>query len=108
MPQPESKKSFTFDRPRKYRIRIQGFLDESWSDRLGGMSIKTPNRGDHEQVTTLIGLLVDQAALAGVLSTLYELHLTLLSVEYLEDEKVSKGKPIEKKIGESSSTHSSE
>ena len=84
MPQPESKKSFTFDRPGKYRIRVQGFLDDSWSDRLGGMSIKTPNRGDHEHMTTLIGLLIDQAALAGVLSTLYELHLTLLSVEYLD------------------------
>ena len=96
MTQPESTKSFTFDRPGKYRIRVQGFLDESWYDRLGGMSIKTPNRGDPKQVTTMLGLLVDQATLAGVLNTLYELHLTLLSVEYLEDEKSNKGKGGEK------------
>jgi hypothetical protein len=31
-------------------------------------------------VTTLKGELGDQAALAGVLNTLYELHLTVLSV----------------------------
>ena len=86
MPQPESRKSFTFDRPGKYRIRVQGFLDESWSQRLGGMSITKRKRGDHKQVTTLVGIMVDQAALAGVLNTLYELHLTLLSVEYLDGE----------------------
>jgi hypothetical protein len=34
-------------------------------------------------VTELVGQVRDQAKLAGVLSTLYELHLTLLSVEYL-------------------------
>ncbi len=34
--------------------------------------------------TMLEGVLSDQAALAGVLNTLYELHLTVLSVERLE------------------------
>ena len=83
MPQSKSKKSFTFDKPGQYRIRVKGFLDESWSDRMGGMSITTPNLGDREQVTTLVGILVDQAALAGVLSTVYMLGLPLLSVTYL-------------------------
>lgn len=32
-------------------------------------------------VTTITGLMTDQAALSGVLETLYELHLTLLNVE---------------------------
>ena len=82
MPKSENKKSFTFDRPGIYRIRVQGFLDESWSERLGGMSITTRYRGDPKQVTTLVGIMVDQAALAGVLNTLYELHLTLLSGVY--------------------------
>jgi hypothetical protein len=36
-------------------------------------------------VTTLYGEVLDQAALAGVLSGLYSLHLPLLSVEYIED-----------------------
>jgi hypothetical protein len=40
---------------------------------------------ESKQVTSLIGVLIDQAALAGVLADLYELHLTLLSVEYLDD-----------------------
>ncbi len=33
----------------------------------------------------LIGRLVDQAALAGVLNALYELHMPVLSVDFLED-----------------------
>ena len=35
--------------------------------------------------TALVGWLADQAALFGVLNTLYGLHLPLLSVEYLDN-----------------------
>ena len=86
MPQPESRKSFTFDRSGNYRIRVQGFLDESWSERLGGMRITSSNPKDKRSVTALAGQVRDQAELAGVLNTLYELHLTLLSVEYLDED----------------------
>jgi hypothetical protein len=47
------------------------------------MYITTNRRGDRKTVATLVGLMRDQAELAGVLNTLYELHLPLLSVEYL-------------------------
>jgi hypothetical protein len=81
MSQSKSRKHFSFDRPGTYRIRIQGFLDESRTHSLGGMTISTNAWGDPEQVTTLVGSLPDQASLAGVLHTLYDLHLTLLSVK---------------------------
>jgi hypothetical protein len=83
MPQPESRKHFSFDRPGTYRIRIQGSFDESWTHSLGGMTITTNARGDPEQVTTLVGWLTDQASLAGVLHALYDLQRTLLSLELL-------------------------
>jgi hypothetical protein len=83
MPKSESKKTHTFDRPGNYRIRVQGFLDESWSERLGGLRITTSTRGDQKTVSTLIGQVRDQAELAGVLNSLYQRHLTLLSVEHL-------------------------
>ncbi len=85
MPQPKSRKSFAFDRSGNYRIRVQGFLDESWSERLGGLRITTSRLKDQGPVTSLVGQVRDQAELAGVLNTLYELHLTLLSVEYLDE-----------------------
>jgi hypothetical protein len=83
MLQPEGKKSFTFDRPGKYRIRVQGFLHESLSERLGGLHITTSTLMDQGPVTVLVGQLRDQAELTGVLNALYQRHLTLLSVEHL-------------------------
>jgi hypothetical protein len=71
------------DTPATYRIRVRGYLDSSWSDRLGGLTITPKNQGDDSMETTLYGQVLDQAALAGVLSALYDLHLPLLSVEYL-------------------------
>ncbi len=74
---------YSFDRPGIYCIRVLGVLDESWSDKLAGMSITTRNWGGDGLITTLVGKLPDQAALSGVLETLYEAHLTLVSVEML-------------------------
>ena len=81
----ENIKGFTFDGPGNYRIRVQGFLDEKWSERLAGMYITVSHREDRRTLATLVGRLQDQAELQGVLNTLYELHLPLLSVEYLDE-----------------------
>jgi hypothetical protein len=83
MSTPERRKSYPFDRPGNYRIRVIGYLDESWSDRFAGMQITKSSPNDQGPVTSLVGHLSDQAELAGVLNTLYEMHLTLRSVEYL-------------------------
>lgn len=73
-----------FDRPAKYRIRVKGYLPESWSDRLGGMAIT--DEGESGAPTTILcGRLLDQAALLGVLNALYGLHLPLVSVEHLDE-----------------------
>ncbi len=75
------------DTPATYRIRVQGRMDQSWSEQLSGMSIThtQADTSDKLSVTILIGHLKDQAALSGVLNTLYELHLPLLSVENLDE-----------------------
>ena len=72
-----------FDSPATYRIGVQGRIPTKWCDRMEGMTIteRAPEAESH--VTTLLGELSDQAALAGVLNTLYELHLPVLSVERL-------------------------
>ena len=87
MPPLKGRECRPFDRPGKYFIRVQGFLDETWSEKLGGMTIMTSGGGSQERVTMLVGQLQDQAELSGVLNTLYELHLPLLSVELLTGEK---------------------
>ena len=68
--------------PGTYTIRVQGPLDATWSNQLGGMRI-TVNGTGRRAVTVLVGRLADQAALLGVLNTLYELGLPLLSVDYV-------------------------
>ena len=70
-------------KPATYRIRVQGQLDTSWSPRLGGMEISTTSAPEQVPVTTLEGVLLDQAALAGVLDVLYSLCLPVISVEYI-------------------------
>lgn len=64
-----------------YEIRIQGYLHESWSDRLGGMTIIPMQDESGFAITTLRGRLPDQAALFGVLSALYDMRLPLLSFD---------------------------
>ena len=65
--------------PQVYVITAQGELEPAWSDRLGGMTITVHHRLDGP-VTILTGELVDQAALQGVLTLLYDLGLPVLAV----------------------------
>jgi hypothetical protein len=67
------------DKPAIYRISVRGIVPESWTDRLGGMRIVA----DSSAATTLEGWLPDQAALKGVLDTLYELRLCIKEVTCL-------------------------
>jgi len=79
-------KSFSFQRSGKYRIRVLGALDKSWSGRLGGFSISTGFKQNEEKsVTELVGQVRDQAELSGVLETLYNLHMTILLVEHQDE-----------------------
>lgn len=76
---------------RRYRIRIGGEIDPSWSDRLGGLSIRRDEEKetDGQATSTLEGVLRDRAALLGVLSTLHDLNVSLISVQSvnLEEEE---------------------
>jgi hypothetical protein len=64
-----------------YRIEIRGLLDDSWSARLGGLSITSVQDLEYgDQITTLEGSVPDQAALLGILNTLYNLKLPLIAV----------------------------
>ena len=74
-----------YDRSGIYAIHIAGRLDRSWADRLGDLTIVSIEEDDegHQPVTVLKGCLPDQAALLGVLNTLYNLRYPLLFVRYL-------------------------
>jgi hypothetical protein len=68
-----------------YHIRVEGHLDPSWSDWLGGLEIAAQT--DNE--TLLTGPVVDQAALHGILDKLYALNLTILAVVQVKIDQAS-------------------
>jgi hypothetical protein len=73
------------DRDRtRYQIKVQERLSENWSDWFGGMRITVECRGDGASITTLIGVVADQAALRGILDKIWDLNLTLISVLPIE------------------------
>ena len=85
MPDDLNEKHLKLWTPATYLIEVEGDLDENWSDRLAGLRIRSRQRADESTVTMLSGRLRDQAELAGVLNSLYELHLPILKVEILSD-----------------------
>ena len=70
--------------PATYRIHVKGHLVSDWSDRLSDLKVEKSVGLDGQETTMLEGRLADQAALSGVLHTLYELHLPVISVECLD------------------------
>jgi hypothetical protein len=80
-----SRNPIPFDQPATYQINVLGRIDPTMSDLLGGMTICPDTVEAGHTVTSLCGELNDQSALAGVLNTLYELHLTVLMVKRLND-----------------------
>ena len=66
--------------PGRYEIRLEGHLSSRWASRFDGMTLTT-----HEDGTTVItGRVVDQAALHGLLRTLGDLGLPLVSLSQVD------------------------
>src|SRR5512146_1083442 len=63
-----------------YEIRIEGLIDDRWSEWLGGMALTHEDNGE----TVLLGELRDQTALQGVLERIRDLGLELISVRRLD------------------------
>jgi hypothetical protein len=62
--------------PMVYQIRIRGHLGRQWTAWFGGFAIALEPNGD----TLLTGAVVDQAALYGLLRTVRDLGIPLVSV----------------------------
>ncbi|UCC88368.1 MAG: hypothetical protein JSV81_03400 [Anaerolineales bacterium] len=69
--------------PVVYQIRIKGHLGRQWADWFEGLTITLEDNGE----TLLTGLVVDQAALHGLLKRVRDLGMPLLSVNRLEPDQ---------------------
>ena len=67
----------------RYEIRLNGQLDQRWSDWFEGFTLTIQSDG----TTTLTGPVVDQAALHGLLRRVGDLGVTLMSLNVTNQTK---------------------
>lgn len=65
-----------------YRIRVKETLDRSFIDWLGNLSLHPLENGE----TIIVGSFTDQPALRGFLDQLWNLNITVIKVERIENE----------------------
>lgn len=70
------------DNPIVYEIKLQGHLDKDWSSWLDEMTISYK-----DDCTILTGQMADQSALRGLLSKVWDMNQTLVSVNRIEKSK---------------------
>ena len=68
------------NKPESYEIRIQGHLNIRWLDWLGCQELIHTKTGE----TILTCLILDQAALHGLLAKIRDMNLKLISVSQVE------------------------
>jgi hypothetical protein len=66
-----------------YRIIVEGVLDPVWRECLGGLEITEERQPGRPAITRLEGRPTDDAALQGVLDTLFMIGMRLVTVERL-------------------------
>jgi hypothetical protein len=59
-----------------YEIQVKGYLDARWNELFDGMTIAWK-----DNVTTISGMVADQAALHGLLARVRDYGLVLLSIK---------------------------
>ncbi len=70
-------------------IKVEGHLDAHWSEWLGGLAITHDDEGN----TLLTGIILDQAALHGILVQFRDLGLPLISLKRVENNKAKNDCP---------------
>lgn len=70
-----------------YEIQVEGYLDERWGTWFSGLTVTLQHVDQQPPITTLTGPVADQSALRGLLGKLWDLNLTILSVQRIETEK---------------------
>ena len=72
------------DKAETYCIRVEGHLEDIWSEWFDGMTLERMTDG----TTTLIGPVVDQAALHGLLLKLHNMGLALITCDRISSQNV--------------------
>ena len=68
----------------RVQIRVQGWIGERWANWFDGMTMTYEGAEDDSPITVLTGPVVDQAALRGLLTKIWDLNLALISISRIE------------------------
>lgn len=71
------------DQPMIYEFKMKGHLGSQWADWFGDLTISLTDNGE----TLLTGLIVDQAALHGLLKKVRDLGMPLISVNRVKSDQ---------------------
>jgi hypothetical protein len=63
-----------------YEIQVKGYLDARWNELFDGMNIAW-----QDNITTISGMVADQAALHGLLARVRDYGLVLISIKSAAD-----------------------
>ena len=63
-----------------YEIQVKGYLDARWNELFDGMNIAS-----QDNITTISGMVADQAALHGLLARVRDYGLVLISIKSAGD-----------------------
>lgn len=69
--------------PVEYEIKVRGKLDSSWSQWFSGLTILDDYQDSDPGLSTLKGILADQAALRGILTRLWDMNLEIITVKQI-------------------------
>ena len=78
---------YNFTRPAIYKIVVQGRIAHELADSMVDLQINVEKGEGKKHFSTLIGEINDQAALSGLLNMLYDMHITVISVNMLSEIK---------------------
>lgn len=81
----------------RYQIQVQGWIGQRWTEWLDGGMIARQGEDDGSPTTTLTSAAIDQAALRGILSKLWDLNLTLVSVTRIDVDSRDQARQSEKR-----------
>lgn len=65
-----------------YEIRVKGHMDPAWADWFDSMTVILEENGE----TRLVGSVIDQAALYGLLKKIRDLGMSLIAVNPIESD----------------------
>lgn len=75
------KSKLQFRQSASYEIRVQGILHNNWDTVIKGMNMRILIE---DNVTIIKGIVTDQSHLSGILNTLFDIRLPIISVNIEE------------------------